>query len=101
MLRGDNAKDEEGHRAVFTAQGASASQMAAAKFLDSNSHLRMAGETGDAISAHTQVQMIEAPRLLRRKNLLKFGSRITPRQRPKSWENIEDPVVLSCVGKKS
>ena len=34
VLLGDNVKDEEGHRAAFTAQGASMSQMAAAKFLD-------------------------------------------------------------------
>ena len=54
MLRGDNLKDEEGHRAAFTEQGASASQMAAAKFLDSISKLPgMAGETSDAISAYT------------------------------------------------
>ena len=42
------------------------SQMAAAKFLDTISKLpEMVGETGDAISAYTQVKMTEAPRLLR------------------------------------
>ena len=52
----DNVKDEEGYRAVFTEQGASASEMAAAKFLDTISKLLgMAGETSDAISACTQV----------------------------------------------
>ena len=39
VLWGGNVKDEEGHRAVFTEQGASASQMAAAKFLDTISKL--------------------------------------------------------------
>ena len=69
MLLGDNVKDEEGHRAAFTAQGASMSQMAAAKFLDTISKLPgMAGETIDAISAYTQVKMTEAPRLLRMPN---------------------------------
>ena len=34
VLGGGNVKDEEGHRAAFTEQGASASQKAAAKFLD-------------------------------------------------------------------
>ena len=46
VLRGHNVKDEEGYRAVFTEQGASASRMAAAKFLDTFSKLvGMAGET--------------------------------------------------------
>ena len=39
MLCGDNVKDEEGYRAVFTEQGALASQMAAATFLDTISEL--------------------------------------------------------------
>ena len=34
VLRRDNVQDEEGYRAVFTEQGASASQMGTAKFLD-------------------------------------------------------------------
>ena len=36
---GDNVKDEEGCRAAFTEQDASASQMAAAKILDTISKL--------------------------------------------------------------
>ena len=39
MLRADNVKDDKGYRAVFTEQGASAAQMAAAKFLDNVSML--------------------------------------------------------------
>ena len=66
VLRGDNVKDEEGYRAVFAEQDASASQMAAAKFLDTISKLLgLAGETSDAVSAYTQVKMTEAPRLIR------------------------------------
>ena len=54
----DTVKDEEGYRAVFAEPGASASQMAAAIFLDSISKLLgMAGETSDAIAAYTQVKM--------------------------------------------
>ena len=34
MLRGDEVNDQEGYRAVLTEQGASASRMAAEKFLD-------------------------------------------------------------------
>ena len=39
VLQGDNINDEEGYRAVFAEQGASASQMAAAKFSPSQSFL--------------------------------------------------------------
>ena len=66
MLWGDNVKDEEGYRAILSEARASASQMAVAKFLNTISMLPgVAGETRDAISACTQVKMIEAPRLLR------------------------------------
>ena len=61
VLQRDNVKDEEGDRAVFTVQGASVSQMAAAEFLDTISELPgMAGETSDAIAAYTEVQMTDA-----------------------------------------
>ena len=46
VFRGDQVKDETGFYAVFTEQGASASQMAAAKFLDTTA--RMPGMTGQA-----------------------------------------------------
>ena len=75
-------------------QGASPSQMAAAQFLDTISKLPgMAGETSGAISAYTQVKMTEAPRLLRlpKEGYPEIWIRIPP---PKSWNNLEDPVVL-------
>ena len=51
VLREDNVKDEEGYRAVFTEQGGSASQMAAAKFLDTISKLPSgAGESSNSVS---------------------------------------------------
>ena len=66
MLRGDDVEDEEGYRAIFAEQNASASQMAAAKFLDTVSKLlSVAGESCDAVSAYSQVKMTEAPRSLR------------------------------------
>ena len=66
VLRVENVRDEEGYRAIFTEFGASASQMAAAKFLDTISKLLgMAGETSDARPAYTQVKMTEPPSLLR------------------------------------
>ena len=56
-LRGDNIKDKEGYQAVFTEQGASASQMVGAKTLDACARMPgMAGSAADAISAYTQVK---------------------------------------------
>ena len=96
VLREDNVKDEEGYWAVFTEQGAPASQMAATKFLDTISKLPvMAGAASDAVSAYTQVKMTEAPRLLRlsKDECPEIWIRIHPRQRPNSWDKIGDPVV--------
>ena len=44
----------------------------------------------------TQVEMTEAPRLLRlpKEECPEIWIRIPPRQGPNSWDNIEDPVVL-------
>ena len=66
VFRGDTVKDESGFYAAFTEQGASASQMAAAKFLDTIARMPgMKGEASDAVSAYTQVFMAEASRHLR------------------------------------
>ena len=57
-LRGDTVKDDSGSHAVFTEQDSSASQMTAAKEMDVISRLPdCAGQTDDAASAHTQVEM--------------------------------------------
>ena len=58
VLRGDNVKDDTGRE-----QGASASHMTAAKkVLDTISRLPgMTREANDAVSAHTQVNMCDAP----------------------------------------
>jgi hypothetical protein len=59
VFRGDLVKDETGQFAVFTEQGASASHMAAAKFMDAISRMPgNSGEDSDAVGAYTQ-----APRL--------------------------------------
>ena len=51
-------------KAVFTEQGASAAQMAAARFLDAISRFPCTtGEASDAVTAYIQVNMIFAPRL--------------------------------------
>ena len=55
MLWEDTVKDNNGYTAVFAEQCASASQMAAAKFLDTISSVPgMTGDANDAVSACTQ-----------------------------------------------
>ena len=50
-------KDDSGSYAVFTEQGASASQMTAARIMDIISRLPgCAGQAADAVSAYTQVK---------------------------------------------
>ena len=66
VLRGDIVKDDSGSYAVFTEQGSSASQLTAAKVMDIISRLPgCAGQAADAVSASTQVQMEDAPKLLK------------------------------------
>ena len=52
------------------------------------------GQAADAVSAHTQVKLEGAPRLLKfpNRNVQTFGYVLY--EWPKSWANIEDPVVL-------
>ena len=60
VLRGDIVKDDSRSYAVFTEQGSSASQMTAAKLMDTKSRLPgCAGQAADAVSASTQVKMEE------------------------------------------
>ena len=76
VLRGDIVKDESGSDAVFTDQGSSASQMTAAKVMDIISRLPgCARQAADAVSAHTQVSMEDAPKLLKfpNRNVQTFG----------------------------
>ena len=56
MVRGDIVRDDSGSYAVFTEQGASASQMTAAKAMDVISRLPgCSGQVADSVSAYTQV----------------------------------------------
>ena len=71
VLRGDIVKEDSGSYAVFTEQGSSASQMTSAKVMDVISRMPgCAGQAADAVSAHTQVKMEDAPKLLK---IPKFG----------------------------
>ena len=58
-------KDDSGSYALFTEQGSSASQMTAAKVMDIISRLLgCAGQAADAVSAKTQVEMEDAPKII-------------------------------------
>ena len=66
VLRGDIVKDDSGSYAAFTEQGSSASKMTGAKVMDIISRLPgCAGQAADTVSAHTQVKMEDAPKLLK------------------------------------
>ena len=66
MLRGDIVKDETGADADCTEHGSSASQMTAAKVMDVIARLPDCDEeAADAVSAYTQVKLVDAPRLLK------------------------------------
>ena len=66
VLRHDIVKDDSGSYAVFTEQGSSASQMTAAKVMGMISRLPgCAGKAADTVSSYTQVEMEDAPTLLK------------------------------------
>ena len=93
VFRGDIVKNEDGAFAVFTEQGASASNMAAAKFLDAIARLPgNDGEDSDAIGAYTQVKLSEAAKLLGPNVVTETWISLPYHKRPASWKNIEDPV---------
>ena len=97
MLRGDTVTDDSGFYVALTEQGSSASHMTAAKVMDVIARLPDCdGQAAHAESAYTQVKMEDAPRLLKiPKSECPDDIWIRlPRPRwPKSWSNIEDPVV--------
>ena len=81
---------------MFTEQGSSASQLAAANVLDIISRLLgCEGQTADAVSAYTQVKMDDAPKLLKIKKseCPDIWIRLPPHNWPKSWSSMEEPVV--------
>ena len=96
VVRGDIVKDDSGSYAVFTEQGSSASQMTAAKVMDTISRLPgCEGQAADAVSAYTHVKMEDAPKLLNipKSECPDIWIRLPRHKWPKSWSGIEDPVV--------
>ena len=57
--------------------------------------LSMAREANDAISAHTEARMLEAPRMLKlpEKEQPQIWIRLPPSRRPTHWDTFEEPVV--------
>ena len=98
VLREDIVKDDSGAHTLFTEQCSSVSQLTAAKVMDVLVRLpRCAGQAADAVSAYTQVKMEDAPKLLNfpKSECPDILVRLPRHKWPKSWSNIEDPVVLS------
>ena len=96
VLQGDIVKDDSGPYAVFTEQGSSASQITAAKIMDVIARLPGCdGQVADAVSAYTQVKLEDASRLLKipKAECPDDWVRRPRHTWPKSWSNIEDPVV--------
>ena len=96
VLRRDIVKDDSGSYAVFTEQGSSASQVTAAKVMDIITRLPgCAGQAADAVSAYTQVQMEEAPTLLKipESQCPDIWIRLPQHKWRKSWSSMEDPVI--------
>ncbi len=97
VFRGDQVKDESGYYAVFSEQGTSASQMAAAKTLDAMARMPgMDGENSDAVGAYTQVPLIDQGVLLGKgkRDYIETWISLPRNRRPQEWDQIEDPVCL-------
>ena len=96
VLRADIVKDDSGSYAVFTEKGSSASQITAANVMDTTSRLPgCAGQAADAVSAYTQVEMEDAPKLLKIPKSECPDNWIRPPRHtwPESWSSMEDTVV--------
>ena len=95
VFRGYIVTDDSGACGVFTEQGSSASQMAAAKVMDLIARLPDCdGQTADAISVYTPEKLEDAPKLLRipKSECPDIWIRIPRHKLPKSWSNIEVPL---------
>ena len=72
------------------------SQMTAAKFMEFIARLpNCDGQAADAVSAYTQVNLEDAPRLLEipKSECPDIWMRLPRHTWPKLWSNVEDPVV--------
>ena len=96
VLRGDVVKDDSWSYAVFIEQESSAFQMTAAKITNIITRLTGCdGQAANAVSAYTKVQMEDAHKLLKiqKSECPDIWIRLPRHKWPKSWFNMEDPVV--------
>ena len=98
VLRSDFVWDDSGSYAVVTEQGPSPSQFMAAKVLDVIA--RPPGcerQAADAVSAYTQVKIkwrtLQSCSKIPKSESPRVWIRLPRHQWPKSWSDIEDPVV--------
>ena len=80
----------------FTEQGSSASQMKAAKIIDVIARLPgFDAQAADAVSANSQVNLEDAPRLLKipSSECSDVWIRLPKHKCTNSWSSMEDPVV--------
>ena len=96
VLRGDIVKDNSGSSAVFIDEGSSASQMTRARVVDIISRLPGCdGQAADAVSAYTQGKwkMLTNCSKIPKSECPDIWIRLPRHKWPKSWSNMEDPVV--------
>ena len=99
VLRGDNIRDKDGVQTVFAEQGASASDLVAAKSFDAAARMPgMAGSAADCVSAYTQVKLEDMYRLLKlpKEKCPVIWIKIPKDRWPKEWHGkYKGPVVPS------
>ena len=95
VLRRGNVKDEEGCRAVRTEQRCFSVSDGSGQVPGHHLKASWYGWRNKWRNFSVQVKMTEAPRLLRlpKEECSEIWTRIPPRQRPASWNNIDDLVV--------
>ena len=87
-VRADIVQDDSWSYAVFTEQGSSAPQIISGL-------PGCAGQAADAVSAYSQVEMEDAPTLLKipKSECPDIWIRLPKHKWPKSWSSMEEPVV--------
>ena len=93
VFRGDQIRDETGFYVVFLEQSASASHMAAIKFMDYIGRIDgCTNQDSDAIKAKSQVRLDSLQQLLGEDIQAETWITLPRSRRPKSWDNIDNPV---------
>lgn len=93
VFRGDQVRDATGFYAVFIDQSASASHMAAVKFMEFIGCLfGTTEEAPDAIKAYIQVLLKDVKRYFGEDVHAETWISLLRERRPKSWDTIQDPL---------